>query len=91
MIIAAAGGAAHLPGMAASKTVLPVLGVPMDATVMKGMDALLSIVQMPGGIPGRHARGRQARSDQRGAPGDVDARRSLTPNCAKPCGSAARR
>jgi len=51
VIIAAAGGAAHLPGMAASKTVLPVLGVPMDATVMKGMDALLSIVQMPGGIP----------------------------------------
>ena len=51
VIIAAAGGAAHLPGMAASKTVLPVLGVPMDATVMKGMDALLSIVQMPGGVP----------------------------------------
>ena len=51
VIIAAAGGAAHLPGMAASKTVLPVLGVPMDATVMKGTDALLSIVQMPGGVP----------------------------------------
>lgn len=51
VLIAAAGGAAHLPGMAASKTVLPVLGVPMDATVMNGMDALLSIVQMPGGIP----------------------------------------
>ena len=52
VIIAAAGGAAHLPGMAASKTVLPVLGVPMDATVMNGTDALLSIVQMPGGKPG---------------------------------------
>jgi len=51
VLIAAAGGAAHLPGMAASKTVLPVLGVPMDATVMQGMDALLSIVQMPGGVP----------------------------------------
>ena len=51
VVIAAAGGAAHLPGMAASKTVLPVLGVPMDATVMNGMDALMSIVQMPGGIP----------------------------------------
>ena len=51
VIIAAAGGAAHLPGMAASKTVLPVLGVPMDATVMNGTDALLSIVQMPGGVP----------------------------------------
>ena len=46
-----AGGAAQLPGLAGSKTVLPVLGVPMDATVMKGMDALLSIVQMPGGVP----------------------------------------
>lgn len=51
VLIAAAGGAAHLPGMAASKTVLPVLGVPMDATCMQGMDALLSIVQMPGGVP----------------------------------------
>ncbi len=51
VLIAAAGGAAHLPGMAASKTVLPVLGVPMDATVMNGTDALLSIVQMPGGVP----------------------------------------
>jgi len=51
IVIAAAGGAAHLPGMAASKTILPVLGVPMDTTVMNGMDALLSIVQMPGGIP----------------------------------------
>ena len=51
VLIAAAGGAAHLPGMAASKTLLPVLGVPMDATCMKGMDALLSIVQMPGGVP----------------------------------------
>ncbi|MFK7743379.1 MAG: 5-(carboxyamino)imidazole ribonucleotide mutase [Planctomycetota bacterium] len=51
ILIAAAGGAAHLPGMAASKTVLPVLGVPMDATCMQGMDALVSIVQMPAGVP----------------------------------------
>jgi len=51
VIIAAAGGAAHLPGMAASKTVLPVLGVPMNATALDGIDALLSIVQMPGGVP----------------------------------------
>ena len=51
VIIAAAGGAAHLPGMAASKTVLPVLGVPMPGGVMGGLDALLSTVQMPGGIP----------------------------------------
>jgi 5-(carboxyamino)imidazole ribonucleotide mutase len=51
VIIAAAGGAAHLPGMIASKTVLPVLGVPMPATALNGVDALLSIVQMPRGIP----------------------------------------
>ena len=51
VIIAAAGGAAHLPGMVASKTVLPVLGVPIPATALNGLDALLSIVQMPKGIP----------------------------------------
>ena len=51
VIIAAAGGAAHLPGMVASKTVLPVLGVPIPATMLNGLDSLLSIVQMPKGIP----------------------------------------
>ncbi|WP_370635801.1 5-(carboxyamino)imidazole ribonucleotide mutase [Acidocella sp. KAb 2-4] len=51
IIIAGAGGAAHLPGMAAAMTSLPVLGVPVAATVMQGQDALLSIVQMPGGVP----------------------------------------
>lgn len=51
VIIAGAGGAAHLPGMVASLTTLPVLGVPVDATAMDGMDSLMSIVQMPGGIP----------------------------------------
>ncbi len=51
VIIAGAGGAAHLPGMTASKTVLPVLGVPVESRVLKGMDSLLSIVQMPAGIP----------------------------------------
>ncbi len=51
VIIAGAGGAAHLPGMAASMTELPVLGVPVESKAMKGMDSLLSIVQMPGGIP----------------------------------------
>ena len=51
VIIAGAGGAAHLPGMAASLTVLPVIGVPVSATVLKGEDALLSIVQMPAGVP----------------------------------------
>lgn len=51
VIIAGAGGAAHLPGMAASMTELPVLGVPVESKALKGMDSLLSIVQMPGGIP----------------------------------------
>ena len=50
-IIAGAGGAAHLPGMLAAKTLVPVLGVPVPATALQGMDALLSIVQMPKGIP----------------------------------------
>ena len=51
VIIAGAGGAAHLPGMASAKTVLPVLGVPVESAVLRGVDSLLSIVQMPGGIP----------------------------------------
>src|SRR5215216_2761558 len=50
VIIAGAGGAAHLPGMAAAKTVLPVLGVPVESKTLKGIDSLLSIVQMPAGI-----------------------------------------
>lgn len=51
VIIAGAGGAAHLPGMVASLTTLPVIGVPVDATTLSGLDALLSIVQMPKGVP----------------------------------------
>jgi 5-(carboxyamino)imidazole ribonucleotide mutase len=51
VIIAAAGGAAHLPGMVSSKTLLPVLGVPIPATLLNGLDSLLSIVQMPKGVP----------------------------------------
>jgi 5-(carboxyamino)imidazole ribonucleotide mutase len=51
VIIAGAGGAAHLPGMVASLTTLPVIGVPVDATSLSGLDALLSIVQMPKGVP----------------------------------------
>lgn len=51
VIIAGAGGAAHLPGMAASMTRLPVLGVPVESKALKGMDSLLSIAQMPGGVP----------------------------------------
>src|SRR5580698_1089252 len=51
VIIAGAGGAAHLPGMAAAQTILPVLGVPVQSAALNGMDSLLSIVQMPAGIP----------------------------------------
>jgi 5-(carboxyamino)imidazole ribonucleotide mutase len=51
VIIAGAGGAAHLPGMVASMTTLPVLGVPVESKALKGMDSLLSIAQMPGGVP----------------------------------------
>ena len=51
VILAGAGGAAHLPGMVAANTLLPVLGVPVESHALKGMDSLLSIVQMPGGIP----------------------------------------
>jgi 5-(carboxyamino)imidazole ribonucleotide mutase len=51
VIIAGAGGAAHLPGMVSAHTVLPVLGVPVQTTALQGLDSLLSIVQMPGGVP----------------------------------------
>ena len=51
VIIAGAGGAAHLPGIIAAETVLPVIGVPIDSSPLKGFDSLLSIVQMPGGVP----------------------------------------
>ncbi|MCJ8008020.1 5-(carboxyamino)imidazole ribonucleotide mutase [Lederbergia wuyishanensis] len=51
VIIAGAGGAAHLPGMVAAKTNLPVIGVPVESKTLKGLDSLLSIVQMPGGVP----------------------------------------
>src|SRR3954464_650732 len=51
VIIAGAGGAAHLPGMCAAKTTLPVLGVPVESKVLRGIDSLLSIVQMPAGVP----------------------------------------
>ncbi len=51
VIIAGAGGAAHLPGMVSAWTILPVLGVPIESKLLKGMDSLLSIVQMPGGVP----------------------------------------
>ena len=51
VIVAGAGGAAHLPGMVASKTILPVLGVPVQSRALQGLDSLLSIVQMPAGVP----------------------------------------
>jgi phosphoribosylaminoimidazole carboxylase PurE protein len=66
VLIAGAGGAAHLPGMTASLTSLPVLGVPVESAALKGLDSLCSIVQMPGGHPGRDLRHRQARRGQRG-------------------------
>jgi hypothetical protein len=66
VIIAGAGGAAHLPGMLAAKTVLPVIGVPIPTQHLGGLDSLLSIVQMPRGVPGRDRRDRQRR--ERGDP-----------------------
>jgi 5-(carboxyamino)imidazole ribonucleotide mutase len=61
VIIAGAGGAAHLPGMVAAQTLLPVLGVPVQSAALQGLDSLLSIVQMPGGVPvGTLAIGRRA-------------------------------
>ena len=66
VIIAGAGGAAHLPGMVAAHTTLPVLGVPVAAAGLQGMDSLLSIVQMPGGVPvGTLAIGSRARKTPR--------------------------
>ena len=72
VIIAGAGGAAHLPGMAAAKTVLPVLGVPVESKALKGLDSLLSIAQMPGGDSGGDAGDWQGRSDQCGIAGRGD-------------------
>ena len=70
VIIAGAGGAAHLPGMLAAKTALPVIGVPIPTEHLGGLDSLLSIVQMPRGVPGRHGRDRQC--DERRPPGRGD-------------------
>ncbi len=74
IIVAGAGGAAHLPGMTAALTPLPVFGVPVESKALSGQDSLLSIVQMPAGIPGRHARHRPRRRGQRGAAGRRRAR-----------------
>ena len=70
VIIAGAGGAAHLPGMVASQTVLPVLGVPVKSRALNGLDSLLSIVQMPGGVSRGNARDRGIRSKERRFIGD---------------------
>jgi 5-(carboxyamino)imidazole ribonucleotide mutase len=71
VIVAGAGGAAHLPGMIAAITPLPVLGVPIESRALKGQDSLLSIVQMPAGVPvGTLAIGDQRRAARRGDPGD---------------------
>ena len=74
VIIAGAGGAAHLPGMVAAHTILPVLGVPVQSAALQGLDSLLSIVQMPGGVPVGDAGHRQGGRDQRGAAGRGDSR-----------------
>ena len=85
VLIAGAGGAAHLPGMAAAKTALPVLGVPVESKTLKGMDSLLSIVQMPAGVPVGHARDRSCGCCQRGLArgGDPGARRRRPPGAAR--------
>jgi 5-(carboxyamino)imidazole ribonucleotide mutase len=70
-IIAGAGGAAHLPGMLAAKTIVPVLGVPVPSKHLQGLDSLLSIVQMPGRHSGRHLRHRRGRRRQRRAVPDA--------------------
>jgi 5-(carboxyamino)imidazole ribonucleotide mutase len=67
VIIAGAGGAAHLPGMIAAHTRLPVLGVPVESRVLRGVDSLLSIVQMPCGHSRRHTGHRNGRGEKRGA------------------------
>ena len=74
VIIAGAGGAAHLPGMVAAHTVLPVLGVPVQSAALQGLDSLLSIVQMPGGVPVGDAGDRQGGRDQRRPAGGGDSR-----------------
>src|SRR5262245_42825071 len=73
VIIAGAGGAAHLPGMTAAKTVLPVLGVPVESRALKGVDSLLSIVQMPGGVPvGTLAIGKSGAINAAPLPGSIE-------------------
>ena len=67
VIIAGAGGAAHLPGMTSSKTLLPVLGVPVESKTLQGLDSLLSIAQMPAGVPVGTLADRARRRGQRGA------------------------
>ena len=78
VFVVGAGAAAHLAGVVAAHTTLPVIGVPIDSSALKGLDALLSTVQMPPGVPGRDGLDRQARRDQRGCAGRADpgARRS---------------
>ena len=90
VIIAGAGGAAHLPGMVAAHTTLPVLGVPVESHALKGLDSLLSIVQMPGGVPVAHAGDRQGRRDQRRAARRVDPGHVPTRRCASGSRSSAR-
>ena len=85
VIIAGAGGAAHLPGMVASQTLVPVIGVPVQSRALNGLDSLLSIVQMPGGVPVATMAIGTAGRDQRGAAGRGHARRCAGPSCARSC------
>ena len=84
VIIAGAGGAAHLPGMVAAHTVLPVIGVPVQSAALNGLDSLLSIVQMPKGVPvATVAIGAPARPTPGCSPSPSSRRRA--PNCAPSC------
>ena len=96
VLIAGAGGAAHLPGMTAAKTTLPVLGVPVQSRALNGLDSLLSIVQMPAGVPvatfaigtaGRHQRGAVRRLD----PGAALPRSRAHERASQPTDARARR
>ena len=83
VIIAGAGGAAHLPGMTAAHTMLPVLGVPVESRALKGLDSLLSIVQMPAGVPVATLAIGTAGREERGAAGGLDSGEQASGRCAR--------
>ena len=89
VIIAGAGGAAHLPGMLAAHTIVPVLGVPVQSKALQGLDSLLSIVQMPAGVPVGHDGHRHGRGHERRAAGGGHRRPARGPSCGSGCGRGA--